>query len=118
MGKLEEFYLRYPEPVRGCLFALRDIILGVSDEIVHERRFQIPFFVYRGWRLAFLQVFGKRIMFSIVFDHRLQAEQKGKKRRDGMGVTLMLNADEDLPIEKIRSSLRWQMEYYDNLEVL
>lgn len=116
MTNLEDYYLKRSEPIQGCLFALKHIIMGVNKEIIHTRIFQIPFFVYKNWRLAFLQVYGKKILFSIVVDHRLYSEQKGYRRRDGMGTTLLLDPNKDIPIEIILQSIHEQIELYDNID--
>lgn len=86
--------------------------MSVDKEVTHTRIFQIPFFLYKGWRLAFLQVYGKKIMFSIVIDRCLQPAVKGIKRRDGMGTTFMLDSSKDLPIDDILHSLRKQIACY------
>lgn len=117
MTKLEEYYSKQPEPVQGSLLALKHIIMSVDKEITHMRIFQISFFLYKDWRLAFLQVYGKKIMFSIVNDRCLQPATKGHKRRDGMGATFMLDSNKDLPIDDILRSLREQIVCYDKVGV-
>ncbi|MDD2305098.1 MAG: hypothetical protein PHP53_10425 [Prolixibacteraceae bacterium] len=46
--KLEDYYLRHPEPFQGCLLAMKHLILNLDNRITHERKYQIPFFVLRG----------------------------------------------------------------------
>ena len=54
-------------------------------------------------------------MFSIVIDRRLQLAIKGYKRKYGMGTTLMIDPNTDIPIDIIQRSLRKQIEFYDSV---
>jgi len=51
--QLEEYYLRHPEPFQGCLLALKQLILNLDERITHERKYQIPFFCFRGEKTGF-----------------------------------------------------------------
>ena len=116
MKNLEDYYLKHPEPIQGCLLALKHIIMGIDKEITHTRIFQIPFFLYKNWRFAFLYVHNKKIMFSTVIDHRLQPQAKGNRRKDSMSNTLLLDPKEDLPIDAISESLKEHIKFYNNIK--
>ena len=44
MNELDNFYLQQDEPIRGCLLALREIILSQDKELVNTRKYGMPFF--------------------------------------------------------------------------
>ncbi len=44
---LDNYYLDQEEPVKGCLLALKDIILSI-DNISQEWKYGMPFFYFKG----------------------------------------------------------------------
>lgn len=46
--QLDNFYLQQDEPYRGCMLALRDIILRQDTAITQEWKYGMPFFCYKG----------------------------------------------------------------------
>ena len=46
--QLDNFYLQQAEPFRGCMLALRDIILQQDVAITQEWKYGMPFFCYKG----------------------------------------------------------------------
>lgn len=44
---LSSFYLNKPEPVKGCLLALRDLILQFDLSIKETKRYGMPCYVYQ-----------------------------------------------------------------------
>lgn len=52
--ELDSFFLNQPEPQRGCLMALRDLILNYNDQIEAAWKYRLPTFLYRGKMLCYL----------------------------------------------------------------
>ena len=59
MQKLTDFYLNHNEPIKGCLLALREIILKQDPEISTEMKYGMPFFCYKGKMFCYLWVHKK-----------------------------------------------------------
>lgn len=55
-----DYYYDKQEVSRECLLALKQIIMSVDSEIVAVKKYQIPFFCYKGFSLAFLWVHRKK----------------------------------------------------------
>jgi hypothetical protein len=51
---LDNFYLQQNDPYRGCMLALRDIVLKQDTAITHEWKYGMPFFCYKGKMFCFL----------------------------------------------------------------
>lgn len=99
-SKLENYYLSKPEPYQGCLLALRDIILNAHAGIVHERKFQIPFFSYRGMKLGYLWLNKKKLMIGFCTDKRLLHFPENVKPKDRYE-SFQIDPEQDIPVEMI-----------------
>jgi len=111
--ELENYYLRQPEPFQGCLLALRDLILKVDDRITHERKYQIPFFYFKGKKLCFLWVNKKKLLLGFIIDKTIYPVIAGVKRKDEFE-TLQIDPNLDLPVETIIEKLRLRMKLYES----
>jgi len=110
--ELENYYLKQPEPIQGCLLALKSIILSVDKEISHRRAYQIPVFFYKEKKLAFLWVHRKRLLFGIITDKSLMAPPEGARRKNTYE-TMEIDPNQDIPAEDIVEMLLRQMKLYD-----
>jgi hypothetical protein len=112
---LESYYLSKPEPYQSCLLALRDIILRTNPEICHERKFQIPFFTYKGKKLGYLWLNGKKLMLGFCLDKRLQQETSGMRLKDKYE-SFRIDPNADLPIDIIIQKLNYYLNRIDQPE--
>lgn len=103
--QLENYYLSKPEPYQSCLLALRHIILSVDPAIIHERKFQIPFFTYKGKKLGYLWLNRKKLMLGFCTDKSLLETPPGAKPKDRYE-SFQINPAEDLPVEMIVGKLQ------------
>jgi hypothetical protein len=110
--KLESYYLNKPEPYQSCLLALRDIILQTNLEICHERKFQIPFFTYKGKKLGYLWLNGKKLMLGFCQDKSLQEAIPGFKLKDKYE-SILIDANADIPVEIILEKLGYYLDLID-----
>ncbi|WP_259066765.1 DUF1801 domain-containing protein [Mucilaginibacter sp. X4EP1] len=109
---LESYYLSKPEPYQSCLLALRDIILRAHPQICHERKFQVPFFTYKGKKLGYLWLNGKKLMLGFCFDKSLQPIVAGVKPKDQYE-SIRINPDEDIPVDLILQKLHHHLQLID-----
>lgn len=111
--ELENYYLRQPEPIQGCLLALRNIILRVDDQITHERKYQIPFFYYKSKKLCFLWVNRQKLLIGFFVDKTIYPVVAGIKRKDDFE-TMQIDPNEDLPVKIILEKLLQRMKLYES----
>ena len=109
--ELENYYLKQPEPIQGCLLALRSIILSIDKEVSHRRLYQIPFFYYKEKKLAFLWVNRKKLLFGIITDKSILTFPEGVKPKDQYE-TLEIKPSEDIPIEEVVGRIQKQINVY------
>jgi hypothetical protein len=104
-SKLEHYYLSKPEPYQGCLLALRHLIEHAHPGIVHERKFQIPFFTYKGKKVGYLWLNRKKLMLGFCLDKSLRTWPEDVKPKDQYE-SFEIDPDADLPVELILQKLR------------
>lgn len=114
MTNLDDYYLRFAEPYQGCLLSLRYIILDVNKEITHERKYQIPFFLYKGKKLAFLWVTHKKLMVGFVTDKSILISENGTKLKDQLEM-IQVDPNADIPKEMIVARLEELIHKYDTV---
>jgi len=106
LSDLDNFYLRQEEPTKSCFLALRDIILKHNQDITAEWKYQLPFFYFKGKMMCYLWFHKKYrqpyigfVNGNLLNDRELLQEKRAKMK------ILLINQNNDLPIEKINSIL-------------
>ena len=111
---LDHYYLKQPEPIQGCLLALKDIILGHDKNITHQRKFQIPFFYYKDKKLAYLWLNKKKLLIGFIEDKNIYPKQEGLKLKDKYE-SMVIDPNADIPIELIIKQLSKRINLYKSL---
>ena len=109
---LEFYYLSKPEPYQSCLLALKDFILHANPNICHERKFQIPFFTYKGKKLGYLWLDGKKLKLGFCLDKSLQEAPTGTKPKDKYE-SMQIDPNADLPVVVILQKLNYYLALID-----
>ena len=105
--ELDSYYMQHQEPVRGCLLALRDIILAQDENIVPAWKWRLPFFYYKRGMLCYLYFHKKyqqpylAIMDGNRIDHPALLAEDRKRIK-----IMLVDPNVDLPIETISEILR------------
>ena len=117
--ELENFYLDKPEPLSGCLLALRSIILLQDADITNEMKYGMPFFCYRGKMFCYLWVHKTthQPYLGIVEGKHFDEAEMVKEHRSRMKV-MLFDAGADLPLNKIERILQKAIGLYKNGTIL
>jgi hypothetical protein len=115
MNASDEFYFKYKEPYQGCLLALRYIVMKLDGNIHQEIRYQIPYFTYKGKKLAILWVSGKKLLFGFVTDKSILPMVNGKKPRNRYEM-IEIDPNGDLPKEMITKRLQQKIKLYEEFK--
>ena len=101
LAALTYYYEKQDATTRECLFALKAIILSIDENILHTRKYQIPFFCYKEFHLGFLRVHRKKILVGFVEDKKTLSPTITGRKKDY--VTIMeINPAEDIPVAEIK----------------
>jgi hypothetical protein len=109
---LESYYLSKPEPYQSCLLALKDIVLRFNVGICQERLFQIPFFTYKGKKLGYLWLNGKKLMLGFCLDKRVQEIVDGVKPKDKYE-SMRIDVNADIRVDVILEKLQYYIGCID-----
>ncbi|TKC10372.1 DUF1801 domain-containing protein [Pedobacter polaris] len=106
LSDLDNFYLRYEEPTRGCLLTLRDVILKHNVNITAEWKYKLPFFCFKGKMLCYLWLHKKykKPYIGFVDGNLIKHEDLLQEKRARMKI-LLIDENSNLPIEKINDIL-------------
>ena len=110
---LNHYYEKQDAITRDSLLALKSIVLSVNNHIEHVRKFQIPFFCYKGFHLGFLWVHRKKILVGFVEDKKILTTSFVPQKKDKMS-TIEIDPMEDFPIDAILQKYKELIEKYDS----
>ena len=113
MKQLDDFYLKQDEPVKGLFLALRKIILKQDPEITHVLKYGMPFFCYKGKMFCYLWIHKKHKQpyIGIVEGKHFDESFLLQETRSRMKI-ILLNPDEDLPLEQIERGIQKALNLY------
>ena len=113
LTQLDNFYLQKEEPVKGCLLALREIILKQDKDISAAWKYGMPFFCYQGKMFCYLWVHKKlhQPYIGIVEGKRFDHPNLIIEKRSRMKI-MLFEAHQDLPIKAIQAILKQAIDLY------
>ncbi|WPR72931.1 DUF1801 domain-containing protein [Flavobacterium sp. NG2] len=115
MTPLDEFYQRQQEPLKGVYLALRDIILKQDENITHSLKYGCPFFSYKGKMFCYLWFHKKfkqpyiSLVEGMLFEEPFLLQEKRARMK-----IMLLDMDEDLPIEQIEAIIQKAISFYQS----
>lgn len=103
----EDFYLKKDEPVKGCLLALRKIILEQHIHMTETRKYGMPCFCYKKKIICYLWTDKKTGDPYILIADGQKMEHPALESGDRSRMKILrVNPKEDFRIEIINSVLR------------
>jgi len=111
VNALQHYYEKQETATRECLIALKSIVLTIDSNIIHKRKYQIPFFCYNEFNLGFLWVHKKKIIVGFIEDKKSFPTTE-KRLKDNV-TTFQINPLDDIPIDDIKQTFRQLIEKYN-----
>ncbi len=113
VSELQAYYLNKEEPTKGCLLALRSIILNQDEYITETIKWGMPCFCYKNKMFCYLWTDKKSTYPYILMvegKHLIDPalKQDNRKRMKVFNV----NPNKDLPIKTIESILQKALNLY------
>lgn len=107
MDEIENFYLANPEPLKGCLLSLRDVILRSNPDITEAWKYGMPFFCLRKRMYCYLWVHKKTSLpyIGIVEGRKITHPRLVQEKRSRMKI-MFIDPTKDLPVRIILSILK------------
>ena len=112
---LDNFFLNQQEPAKGCLLALREIILKQDPHVSAAWKYGMPFFCYKGKMFCYLWVHKKfnQPYLGIVEGKRLNHPGLLIEERSKMKI-MLFDPKKDLPLKTIEKILQQAIDLYKN----
>jgi hypothetical protein len=98
LNDLDNFYLKYEEPTRSCLLALKEVILKHNSQITAEWKYKLPL-CYLWLHKKYKNPYIGFVDGNLIDDVNLLVEKRSRMK------ILLIDKNEDLPIEKINHIL-------------
>ena len=113
MENIENYYLNKEEPNRGCLLAMRKIILDMGEEITETQKWGMPCFCYGKKMFCYLWVDKKtgHPYLLLVEGKHLDHPELEPGNRSRMKI-FRVDPNKDLPITKIKTILNMAIDLY------
>lgn len=107
MEEIDNFYMTKPEPLKGCLLSLRDLILRSNPDLREAWKYRMPFFYLRNRMFCYLWLDKKslRPYIGIVEGRKLLHPLLVQEKRSRMKV-MFIDPTKDLPVQTIRVILK------------
>jgi hypothetical protein len=111
----EDYYLEQNEPIKGCLLALRKIILDFTPEITEEWKFKMPFFYFKKKMFCYVWFHKKYKLpyIGIVQGHRIEHPDLIAEKRSRIRI-LLIEPDKDIPLGKIMEIFSNALRYINS----
>ncbi len=108
---LDSYYLKQHEPNRGCLLALRKIILQQEEHVIETKKYGMPCFCYKKKAFCYLWTDKKTGEPYILFVEGRQLDHPALEKGDRTRMKILrVNPTEDLKVvlieEVLSSALR------------
>ncbi len=102
----DNYFLQQEEPVKSCLFFLRDYILSYEKGISEGWQYRMPFYFYNGKRFCYLWIQKKNQLpyVGIVDGKLIDHPDLIQEERTRMKIFL-IDPLKDVPIKTLRSVL-------------
>ena len=118
MHEIDNFYLGKPEPLKGCLLSLRDLILRSNPEITEAWKYQMPFFYFRKRMFCYLWIHKKNLIpyIGIVEGRKISHPLLLQEKRSRMKI-MLIDPTKDLPVKLILGILKQAAALYPPISV-
>jgi hypothetical protein len=118
MKEIDNFYLQQKEPIKGCLLALKEIILLQDADVTNVLKYGMPFFCYKGKMFCYLWFHKKykQPYIGIVEGKRFDEPFLIQEDRSRMKI-MLLDPNVDLPLKTINAILQRAINLYKTGEI-
>lgn len=115
MLEIDNYFLNLTEPNRGCMLALKDIILRQDKNISMHWKYKAPFFYYKNKMFCYLWTDKKTThpYIGFVEGGRIDSSYLEQGSRTRMKI-LRINPNEDLELDIIEELINIALDFYRN----
>jgi hypothetical protein len=106
LKEADTYFAGQEEPIKSCLFALRNVVMTFNEDITERWLYNMPFYYYGGKRVCYLWTDKKRNQpyLGIVEGKKILHPKLIAEKRSRMKI-LLIDPEKDLPVETIERIL-------------
>lgn len=113
INQLDNFYLHQDGPYRGCMLALRDIVLKQDAAITQEWKYGMPFFCYKGKMFCYFWTKKATSEFYMGFVEGKHLNHPELVAGDRSRIKILpIDPEGDLPVELIEDIIHHAIGLY------
>jgi Domain of unknown function (DU1801) len=118
MKEIDDFFLQLNEPNKGCMLALREIILKQDKEITMAWKYKMPMLCYKNKMFCYLWIDknSSQPYLGVVEGKRIEHPELRIGNRSRMKI-ILFDPNKDLPIETIESIIQKALDLYKSGEI-
>jgi uncharacterized protein YdhG (YjbR/CyaY superfamily) len=110
---IDTYFLQQPEPTQSCMQYLRKHILKLDANVTEAWKYGMPFFCYNGKMMCYLWVHKKyHLPYIGIVEGKLVSHPDLIIEKRARMKILLLNPNEDLPMDKIDDILSQMLKLY------
>jgi hypothetical protein len=113
MNAIDNFYEQQEEPIKGCLLALRSVILKQDTNIAAAWKYGMPMFYYKNKMFCYLWIHKKihqpyiGIVEGKYFDEPFLVQEKRSRMK-----IMLFDPAKDIPIKAVEGILQKGLNLY------
>lgn len=113
MREIDNYYTKKQEPVRGCLLALRKIILRYHPDFSEAWKYGMPFFCIYGRMFCYLWIHKKTGMpyIGVVEGKKISHPKLVQEKRARMKI-FFIDPAKDIPVKTVNEIFKKAMVFY------
>ncbi len=118
MKEIDDFFMQLNEPNRGCMLALREIILYQDKEITMAWKYKMPMFCYKNKMFCYLWI-NKNTSepyLGVVEGKKIEHPELRIGNRSRMKI-ILFDPKQDLPVETIQDILQKALNLYKSGQI-
>lgn len=109
----DALYLSQTEPNKGCLLALRSIILQQDEQVTETRKYGMPCFCFKNKVFCYLWIDKKTTWpYLLMVEGKLLNHSKLETGSRARMKILLVNPETDLPMDTIQNILNQALDLY------
>ena len=110
---IDNYFLNLPEPNRGCMLLLKDVILRQDENITMHWKYKAPFFYYKNKMFCYLWTDKKTTepYIGFVEGARIESPFLEQGNRTRMKI-LRINPNVDIELKIIEQLLNTALNFY------
>lgn len=114
LTELDTYYISQEEPTKGCLLALRQLILAFDPEMTETWTHKMPMFRYKGKLFCYLWIDKKSYVPYIGIYKGIEIEHPKLVLGNRNKMKIMhINPEKDLPVRTLNTILKKARSLYD-----